>query len=217
MGSSYWHRDLRSYTWMVRASRSLALLQPCMYRISHQNRIILGLRPSKLYHRTCSALIYPLHSSFAFYWIRPIYHFRSQDTIPMSISLFYFANCPLLHETNGLLCTADALEHCANLQLIFAEYERFKLVNNSDLSRAVSHIHNCLVKRVEFVQQSCKDLAPSAIPHFDGIPFDVANVIEVVRELGVTAQARNSASYRDFDQHLCSYLFVFRLPWSHAD
>lgn len=128
----------------------------------------------------------------------------------MSISLFYFANCPLLLETDGLLRTAVALEHCANLRLILTERTRIDSASLSDLSRAVSHIHNCLVKRVEFVKQSCKDSAPNAILYFDGIPFNIAEVIEVLRGLGIIAKARNSDVY--IDQHLCSYdLLIIRL------
>lgn len=104
----------------------------------------------------------------------------------MSISLFYFANCPLPYEADPMLDTASALEYCEKLRLIITEDERFKSADKHDLSRAVSHIHLWLAKRVEFDQQPCTHTllhgGPRALT-FPGTLSDILQVTEVLNDL----------------------------------
>lgn len=103
----------------------------------------------------------------------------------MSISLFYLANCPLPFEANNMLDTAFALQYCGTLQTVFWKREVFwfNVDELSDLSQAMSHIHTCLTKRMEFVQNSCKHWQHNATPTFYDTPFDIPNVVKILNDL----------------------------------
>lgn len=91
-----------------------------------------------------------------------------------------------------MLNTTVALDHCGNLQSVLFQVDNFYVIEPRDrdnLSRAVSHIHTCLTKRVEYVQRSCKDLGPDAIPTFDNTPFDIPKVVNVLNDLAKSSKA----------------------------
>lgn len=79
--------------------------------------------------------------------------------------------------------TALALDYCDELQTVFSGFFWYNAYKLSDLPRAVSHIHTCLAKRVKFVQESCKSLAPGETPTFYGTPFDIPHIVNVLNNL----------------------------------
>lgn len=106
----------------------------------------------------------------------------------MSISLFYFANCPLPFEVDPLLDTATALAYCEKIQAVFSKVGLSNVNGLSDLSRAVSHIHTCLTKRLEYIRTSCRGLPPDEAPTFYGTPFDIPKVVKVLDDLAKSSK-----------------------------
>lgn len=106
----------------------------------------------------------------------------------MSISLFYFANCPLPFEADPLLDTATALAYCEKIQALFSSVVLSNVNGLSDLSRAVSHIRTCLTKRVEYIRTSCEGLPPNETPTFYGTPFDIPKVLKVLDDLAKSSE-----------------------------
>lgn len=89
-----------------------------------------------------------------------------------------------------MLDTSDAIEYCGILEWILQVLvDDLFLEDRENLSRAVYHIHTCLTKRVQFVLQSCKDLAPGEASTFHGTPFDIPNVVEVLKVLAKSSKA----------------------------
>lgn len=106
----------------------------------------------------------------------------------MSISLFYFANCPLPFEVDPLLDTATALAYCEKIQAVFSKVVLSNVNGLSDLSRAVSHIHTCLTKRLKYIRTSCRGLPPDEAPAFYGTPFDIPKVVKVLDDLAKSSK-----------------------------
>lgn len=101
-----------------------------------------------------------------------------------------------------MLETTIALDHCQILKSAFVHVNLSDPWNRKSLSQAVSHIHTCLTMRVEYVQQSCRDLAPDDIPTFYDTPFDIPEVVKVLTDLAKLSKASILFFYAGF--LLCS-------------
>lgn len=110
----------------------------------------------------------------------------SSESELRGISLDYFIICPLPYESDPMLNTTIALNHCGNLQSVISQIYPWE---RDSVSRAVSHIHTCITRRVEYVLRSCRDLGPDALPTFDNTPFDIPKVVNVLNDLAKLSQA----------------------------
>lgn len=88
-----------------------------------------------------------------------------------------------------MLETTKAIHLCDRLQLNLARVHSISMQDQDNLCRAVSQIHTCLTKRVEFVQASNRDLAPNEAPTFYGTPFSIPEVVKVLNDLAWSSKA----------------------------
>lgn len=122
-----------------------------------------------------------------------------------------------------MLDTNTALDYCVKLQSVLSDNNRFESTDKNvkpdesylevprdyqeswnidkstikeKLSRSVSHIHTCLTKRVELVQNLCKYLKPYKVPTFFGTPFDVSNVVKVLNSLAKSSKVSIILRYK---------------------